>query len=277
MINWSISQKQKLIELNGKSELLDLRFQDKQKRDQTFQKIEKELVKKNKDHLLELKEVIHRPLLSSLEIQLSNLLCKTGFVQVNTPIILPKAMLHKMTITPEHPLYKQVFWVDNNKCLRPMLAPNLYHYLKILDRLWSKPVRIFEIGPCFRKESQGAQHLNEFTMLNLVELGVDKGKQTERLKELGSLVMEEIGVKNYEFVETESEIYGITVDVVFDDLELGSGAFGPLKMDEQWGIFEPWVGIGFGLERLAMTLQGHRNIRRVGRGLTYLDGSLLNI
>lgn len=167
--------------------------------------------------------------------------------------------------------------MDNNKCLRPMLAPNLYHYLKILDRLWSKPVRIFEIGPCFRKESQGAQHLNEFTMLNLVELGVDKGKQTERLKELGSLVMEEIGVKNYEFVETESEIYGITVDVVFDDLELGSGAFGPLKMDEQWGIFEPWVGIGFGLERLAMTLQGHRNIRRVGRGLTYLDGSLLNI
>lgn len=119
MINWSISQKQKLIELNGKSELLDLRFQDKQKRDQTFQKIEKELVKKNKDHLLELKEVIHRPLLSSLEIQLSNLLCKTGFVQVNTPIILPKAMLHKMTITPEHPLYKQVFgWITINVCVR---------------------------------------------------------------------------------------------------------------------------------------------------------------
>ena len=36
-------------------------------------------------------------------------------------------------------------------------------------------------------------------------------------------------------------------------------------------------GIGFGLERLQMTIQGAPNLKRVGRSLTYLDGIRLNI
>lgn len=274
---WSVTQKQKLIELNAEPALLDEVFTDTKARNQLFQKVEKELVNKNKEQLLKLKDSGFRPLLSRLESKLIDRLNQEGFVQVITPIILAKNMLEKMTITSEHPLSKQVFWLDDNKCLRPMLAPNLYYLLRNLERLWKKPVKIFEIGPCFRKESQGAHHLNEFTMLNLVELGVPEGSQDERLRELGSILMKEIGIENYELVLEESDVYGTTVDVVSGDLELGSGAYGPLKLDEQWGIFDPWVGIGFGLERLAMTLQGYRNIRRVGRSLSYLDGSRLNI
>lgn len=275
--SWSVTQQQKLIELNADPHLLDEVFVDTKARDQAFQKVEKGLVKKNKEHLTELKNSVHRPIVFKIENELIDRLVKEGFVQVTTPIILAKKMLEKMTITSEHPLNKQVFWLDKNKCLRPMLAPNLYYVLRDLERIWEKPVRIFEIGPCFRKESQGANHLSEFTMLNLVELGVPEGRQNERLRELGATLMDEIGLKDYQFVEEASEVYGTTIDVVSGDLELGSGAFGPLQMDQHWGIFAPWVGIGFGLERLAMRIRGYRNIRRLGRSLSYLDGSRLNI
>ncbi|GAB6174102.1 pyrrolysine--tRNA(Pyl) ligase large subunit [Paradesulfitobacterium aromaticivorans] len=276
-VTWTVTQKQKLIELNGEPALFDQTFTSSSERDQAFQKIERELVQKNKQHLLELKNSGFRPLVCQLESKMVNRLNAEGFVQVVTPIMLAKGMLEKMTITQDHPLSKQVFWVDDNKCLRPMLAPNLYYLMHDLNRLWGKPVRIFEVGPCFRKESQGANHLNEFTMLNLVELGTPEGEQTARLRELAAIMMDTIGLKNYKLETDASEVYDTTIDVVAGDLELGSGAYGPHKLDPAWGIVDPWVGIGFGVERLAMALQGHRTIRRVGRSLSYLDGSRLNI
>ena len=60
-----------------------------------------------------------------------------------------------MTITEDHPLFSQVFWLDSDRCMRPMLAPHLYYVLVDLLRLWEKPVRIFEIGMCYRKETKG--------------------------------------------------------------------------------------------------------------------------
>lgn len=276
-VTWTVTQKQKLIELNGEPALFDQTFTSSSERDQAFQKIERELVQKNKQHLLELKNSGFRPLVCQLESKMVNRLNAEGFVQVVTPIMLAKGMLEKMTITQDHPLSKQVFWVDDNRCLRPMLAPNLYYLMHDLNRLWGKPVRIFEVGPCFRKESQGANHLNEFTMLNLVELGTPEGEQTARLHELAATMMDTIGLKNYKLETDASEVYDTTIDVVAGDLELGSGAYGPHRLDPAWGIVDPWVGIGFGVERLAMALQGHRTIRRVGRSLSYLDGSRLNI
>ncbi len=276
-VTWTVTQKQKLIELNGEPALFNQTFTSSSERDQAFQKIERELVQKNKQHLLELKNSGFRPLVCQLESKMVNRLNAEGFVQVVTPIMLAKGMLEKMTITQDHPLSKQVFWVDDNRCLRPMLAPNLYYLMHDLNRLWGKPVRIFEVGPCFRKESQGANHLNEFTMLNLVELGTPEGEQTARLRELAAIMMDTIGLKNYKLETDTSEVYDTTIDVVAGDLELGSGAYGPHKLDPAWGIVDPWVGIGFGVERLAMALQGHRTIRRVGRSLSYLDGSRLNI
>jgi len=157
-----------------------------------------------------------------------------------------------------------------------MLAPGLYSLLKRLVRLWKKPIRIFEVGPCFRKESRSGQHSNEFTMLNLVELGLPEETKNRRLEELVALVMEASGIESYRLEVKPSEVYGETVDVV-SGLELGSSAFGPHSLDAHWGIFDPWVGVGFGLERLAMVREGLSNIQPVGRSLEYLDGVRLNI
>jgi len=52
---------------------------------------------------------------------------------------------------------------------------------------------------------------------------------------------------------------------------------GPHPLDEQWGIIDPWVGIGFGLERLLMIKEGSQNVQSMGRSLTYLNGVRLNI
>ena len=121
-----------------------------------------------------------------------------------------------------------------------MLAPHLYHLLRDLRRLWGKPVRIFEIGPCFRKESEGAYHLNEFTMLNLVELGDLEGRQEERLKELAVTVMEAADIADYRLEKDQCHVYGNTIDLIAGDLELGSGAYGPHELIPL-GIVDPWV------------------------------------
>jgi len=52
---------------------------------------------------------------------------------------------------------------------------------------------------------------------------------------------------------------------------------GPHALDRPWGIVDPWVGIGFGLERLLMAAENRKNLKSIARGLTYLDGVRLNI
>ena len=275
-IPFSVVQRQRLRELGVVSENLGQKFQDAEGRDRSFHSIEKSAIQKGRDRLQSLQQDRFRPVLRQLEDRLVEALTRVRFVEVVTPVILSQTMLSKMSVTPDHPLSKQVFWMGENRCLRPMLAPNLYALLKRLERLWKKPIRIFEVGPCFRKESRGGQHTSEFTMLNLVEMGLPEENRQARLEELIGVVMAASGIEHYELVVKPSEVYGDTIDVV-SGVEVGSAAMGPHRLDAPWGIFDPWVGVGFGLERLAMVKEGFQNIQRVSRSLEYLDGVRLNI
>lgn len=276
-IKWTSVQRQRLQELGATEEQIKMIFTAVPERNSVYQQLEHELVSRGKDLLLQFRNDIRRPVLCDLESRLVEALTGAGFAQVTTPVLLSKGLLAKMTITEKHPLFDQVFWVDDRKCLRPMLAPNLYFILKDLLRLWVHPVNIFEIGPCFRKDTQGGAHMQEFTMLNLVEMGLAESECSERLKALADLVMKAAGINDYSLETESSEVYGETLDVVAGDLELGSGAMGPHVLDQQWEITVPWVGIGFGVERLAMIRDGHSNVQKVGRSLTYLNGTRLNI
>lgn len=275
----TVSQRQRLVELNASFDQLDRVFVDRIGRDLFYKEKESELSKINKEKIQHLVCSSHRPLVFTLEQNLIKWLTEDeGFTQVITPIIISEKALDKMTITSDHPLTSQVFWLDGKKCLRPMLAPNLYELMGDMHKVLRQPVQIFESGPCFRKETQGAQHMNEFTMLNLVELAATaEGGQMERLKQLARDAMKVVGIEDYELEITTSEVYGETLDIVACGVELASGAFGPHPLDAKWGIFETWVGIGFGLERLAMVKAGYQNIKRVGRSLAYLDGARLNV
>jgi len=277
--NYTVTQRQRLIELNAEQHIVDQEFELAEERNQTFKKVEFDYVKQNREKLKKLLHEEHKPLALQIQDKLIKWLTEeAGFTQVSTPVIITAGMLDKMTITKDHPLTNQVFWLDPKRCLRPMLAPNLYEVMRDLHKVTKEPVKIFEVGSCFRKESQGAQHLNEFTMLNLVELaGVEEGQQMERLQELAKGAMMAIGMDDYEMVTEKSEVYGETMDIVTGDLELASGAYGPHFLDPKWGVFETWVGIGFGIERIAMKMGNHQTIKRVGKSITYLDGAPLNL
>ena len=276
---WSDIQRNRLWELDAADSEISMEFESSEDRDRSYQKFELKLVKAHRKRLQVFREETRRPAHCILEENLVSTLVKNDFSQVSTPIIMAKGLLSKMGINETHPLSSQVFWVDSKKCLRPMLAPHLYFVLKDLLRLFEKPVRIFEVGPCFRKETQGGQHANEFTMLNIAEFGLPEEQRYDRLMELISIVTEAAGIKDYKIESETSEVYGETIDVVSTegDIELASGAMGPHLLDKAWKITDTWVGVGFGLERLLMVREKSKNLARMGRSLTYLDGVRLNI
>ncbi len=278
-ISWTEIQLARLKELAADEVDLHLQFDGALARDKAFQQLEKKRVKIQRQKLQQLRDVHRRPRLCRLESRLTDILIQNDFVQVTTPTILTKGLLAKMSIDDTHPLTSQIFWLDKDRCLRPMLAPHLYFVLQDLLRIWEKPVRIFEIGSCFRKESQGARHSNEFTMLNLVEMGLAEENRQKRLEELAALVTKAAGVDDYIIQSENSAVYGETIDILDrrNQLELGSAAMGPHVLDRAWQITDAWVGIGFGLERLLMAAEKSQSLGKMGRSLGYLDGIRLNI
>lgn len=276
---FTTTQIQRLVELNAGEEVSGQAFDTAEERNQAFKMLEARLARESREKIKRLLQTDHKPLAVQIEERIKNwLTLEEGFTQVTTPTIISAAALDRMTITKEHPLINQVFWLDSKRCLRPMLAPNLYEVMRDLYKITKAPVRIFEAGSCFRKESQGAQHMNEFTMLNLVELaGVEDGRQMERLEYLAKSAMKAIGIESCELAVEKSEVYGETMDIVAEGLELASGAYGPHFLDSRWGVFEPWVGIGFGIERIAMKMGSYQTIKRVGKSTAYIDGSPLNL
>ena len=275
-ITFTATQQQRLIELDAGRDLVEKYFVSCAERDVEFEKIQRSLTTSNRERLHRLRTEKRRPSIRQIEARLVDILTKDGFVEVVTPTLLSAGMLRRMTIDEDHPLWSKVYWVSGEQCLRPMLAPNLYYLMGHLGRLWSYPVKFFEVGSCFRKESKGSRHLSEFTMLNMVEMGV-QGDVSARLREMIQMVMSEVGLEYSLEVET-SEVYGETVDVIISgDIEAASGAVGPHPLDLNWQVTDNWAGVGFGLERLAMVKDKFSNIRRAGRGLIYLDGARLNI
>ncbi|MDR1545247.1 MAG: pyrrolysine--tRNA(Pyl) ligase large subunit [Deltaproteobacteria bacterium] len=219
-----------------------------------------------------------RPPVETLAEDLSRLLSGLGLVQVSTPIIMSRVRLVRMGLENDPLLADQVFWLNEKKCLRPMLAPHLYEYMLDLVKLRSGPFGLFEVGPCFRRESQGARHANEFTMLNLVEVGLPLEARGPRLEELAGLLMERAGLRGWRLETADSGVYGQTVDVVAENgLELASCSLGPHPLDEAWGFSGSWVGLGLGLERLAMALAGSDRLSSVSRGLGRILGTYLRL
>lgn len=217
--------------------------------------------------------------MQSLRESLEKTLFDLGFTGVTTPTIITRHALSKMTIDQNHPLFQQVFWINDKQCLRPMLAPNLYSLMFDFARLQQWPVRFFEIGSCFRKESSGKVHATEFTMLNLVEMGISMDQRQERLEFFAKAIMKTADIDDYALEMDKSEVYGTTLDVLAgpNRVEVSSGAMGPHALDVAWGITDTWVGMGFGMERLLTVSKGDDSIGRWSKSLSSIDGIRLNI
>jgi pyrrolysyl-tRNA synthetase-like protein len=271
---WTSSQSQRIRELGGEVRETE-EFPSEEARESAFSVLVEKLQAHHRRQIREFTTNPRRHPLAELEDGLANMLVNNGFLEVKTPTIISYEALRKMGITKEHPLYEQVFWLDEKRCLRPMLAPNLYYLMRQLKRNVKMPLRLFEIGTCYRKESHGNSHLEEFTMLNLVELKPDIDAVDQLKKHIVS-VMDLIGLE-YELVSCDSEVYVTTIDVEVGGVEVASGAVGPHILDKAHGITDPWSGVGFGLERLLLMRSGDLNIKKVGRSLIYLNGARIDI
>ncbi|MBW2658860.1 MAG: pyrrolysine--tRNA(Pyl) ligase large subunit [Deltaproteobacteria bacterium] len=278
-VTWTITQRRRLKELGIELENRPDSFSNTSERNKLFQQFEKQQVEKRKKQLTAVLENGGRVALEDLTEKLTAALCKIGFIRVTTPTVISKSSLIKMTIDEDHPLNHQIYWLNSKQCLRPMLAPNLYSLMSDFSRIRHRPICFFEIGSCFRKESDGAKHNSEFTMLNLVEMGTPKDERLHRLKELASLVSRTAGLTDYQFESEKSKIYGTTIDVIAgsENIEVASGAIGPHPLDIAWGVTDTWVGLGFGLERLLMTQTGEKSIGRCGKSLSHINGIHLKL
>ncbi len=234
-----------------------------------FKELESELLARRKGDLQRIYADERENYLGKLERDITNFFVDRGFLEIKSPILIPAEYVERMGIDNDTELSKQVFRVDKNLCLRPMLAPNLYNYLRKLDRVLPDPIKIFEIGPCYRKESDGKEHLEEFTMLNFCQMG--SGCTRENLEALIKEFLDYLEI-DFEIVGDSCMVYGDTLDVMHGNLELSSAVVGPVPLDREWGIDKPWIGAGFGLERLLKVMHGFKNIKRAARSESYYNG-----
>lgn len=239
-----------------------------------FEELEADLVAKRKAELIDIYENSREHMLAKLERDISAFLISKGFIEIKSSILIPEEYIIRMGIDKDADLSKQIFRTDDGQCLRPMLAPVLYNYLRRFGKVMPDPLKIFEIGPCYRKESDGSSHLEEFTMVNFCQMG--DGCTRENLVQLIDEFLTYLGI-SYELEGEESMVYGATVDVVHGDLELSSAVVGPVPMDMDWGIDKPWIGAGFGLERLLKAKYNFKNIKRGSRSEFYYNGIHTNL
>jgi pyrrolysyl-tRNA synthetase, C-terminal region/pyrrolysyl-tRNA synthetase, N-terminal region len=239
-----------------------------------FKELESELVTRRKDDFQRLYADDREDYLGKLERDITKFFVDRGFLEIKSPILIPAEYVERMGINGDTELSKQVFRVDKNLCLRPMLAPTLYNYLRRLDRILPDPIKIFEVGPCYRKESDGKEHLEEFTMVNFCQMG--SGCTRENLEALIKEFLDYLEI-DFEIVGDSCMVYGDTLDVMHGDLELSSAVVGPVPLDREWGIDKPWIGAGFGLERLLKVMHNFKNIKRGSRSESYYNGISTNL
>jgi pyrrolysyl-tRNA synthetase len=263
------SQKDRIVSLLGPDEMISF---SKEKR--SFQELEVTLINKRKEDLREVYEDSRENLLGKLERQITEFFVDRGFMEIKSPILIPFEYMERMGVGEDTKLSQQIFRVDENMCLRPMLAPGLYNYLYKFDKVLPDPIRIFEIGPCYRKESDGKSHLEEFTMLNFCQMGSKCTRENLIL-----LIQDFLDFLNIEhkIVSDSCMVYGETIDVLHKDMELSSAVVGPIPQDIDWGINKPWMGAGFGLERLLKVMHNFKTIKRAARCENYYNGISTNL
>jgi pyrrolysyl-tRNA synthetase len=268
-IEFTQTQKNRILSLLAPDEMISF---SKEKR--SFAEIESTLLTQRKKDLRMMYEDSRENMLGKLERTITEFFVDMGFLEVKSPILIPFEYMERMGVGEDKELSRQIFRVGDNMCLRPMLAPGLYNHLRKFDNVLPDPIRIFEIGPCYRKESDGNSHLEEFTMLNFCQMGSRCTRQT--LESLIGDFLDFLGIE-YDIVADSCMVYGDTIDIMHKNMELSSAVVGPIPMDMDWGVNKPWIGAGFGLERLLKAKNNFKNIKSVARSESYYNGVCTNL
>ena len=98
MEKFTVTQLERLNELNGDPNTAEMEFADSVERDQAFRKLEKELVRRSRGAIRDLLSDRHMTKSAEVGQMLEQWLMDQGYTKVMTPTIITKEMLAKMTI-----------------------------------------------------------------------------------------------------------------------------------------------------------------------------------
>ena len=156
--------------------------------------------------------------------------------------------------------------IDRDTAETPILRTHTtVNTIKYLSEHTKPPVRAFAIGKVFRKESIDSTHLPEFTQIEgiIMEKGASLSMLIGVIKDFyARMGFEKIRIRPAYFPYTEPSI---EADVFFNGqwMELGgAGIFRP-EVLAPFGIEEPVLAWGFGLERLMMVVHDIKDIRDI--------------
>lgn len=150
--------------------------------------------------------------------------------------------------------------------LRAFMPVSWIHTAKAVYDERSLPLRLFTVGPMFRREpALDTTHMNTFTVLSIAvfdrDLTLEKGISVlKRL--LSSLELEGISFRDkaysYPFFETGTEY-----EIFVNDLEIGTCGMISQEVLESCGVGSSLFLADIGVERVLMHLHGYPDIREL--------------
>lgn len=166
------------------------------------------------------------------------------------------------------PEFRELKPVPTSRTLRSHMTSNWFPVLQNMRPRVPLPVKLFSIGSRFRREQrQDAHHLYESTSASVVVM--DNGLTIDDGKQLTSDILKKMGFKRCKFIkkkvasryydpETDTEVF---VNYKGAQIEVGNLGFYAPESLKRYDIDVPVFNIGFGVERMAMILQGATDLR----------------
>lgn len=199
---------------------------------------------------------------------------------------LAEELVEKLSVKPEEATKILSFFPElvrlEPKPTRQVLRSHMTSlWFPVLAELQDKrplPIKLFSIGPKFRREQRlDSLHLYESLVASIVLM--DENLTLEDGSALTRIVLAELGFKEarFEIKKATSKYYapGTEMEIFIrfrgEWVEVGDqGLYSPVAL-ANYGIRYPVFNVGFGVERLAMLLTGEKDIRRLSYPQFYAE------
>ncbi len=202
---------------------------------------------------------------------------------------LVEEMVNRLSVETEHatavislfPELTKLTPIPSKLTLRSHMTALWFPVLATLQYKKSLPMKLFSIGTKYRREQRlDETHLYESLVASMVvmaeEITLEDGV------ELCKTILAELGFKNVKFEEKKatSKYYApkMEIEVFVKEgeqwIEVGDvGLYSPVSLS-QYNIHYPVFNAGFGVERIAMILQGAKDIRSLTYPQFYAEWTL---
>ncbi len=162
------------------------------------------------------------------------------------------------------PEFKDIEPQPSKLTLRSHMTAAWYPTLAAIQHRRENPIKLFSIGPRFRREQRlDATHLKVHFGASCVLL--DDEIDMEAGKELVSKILKELGFEDVDFVEktAASNYYSKEYEIFDGKTEIADWGLYSKRSLENYGIEGDVFNLGFGIERIIMALEGFEDIREL--------------